>query len=107
MTIAQLARVTAESPAFDAIRSYFSEKSPAAAVANPAEKVSLNPQPLPPRYAETLTQRGISGGADRFDFDDNWCGTPWPHHFPLPGPSPVGPQIDSLRGLDVLVGARR
>jgi hypothetical protein len=69
-----------------------------------AERVSLNPQPLPPgeafvigaaemahsisRMAIESEVRGESSIALVSGFIDDWCGTPWPHRWPRPGPDP-------------------
>lgn len=62
------------------------------------EKVALNPQPLPPAeigaaLVSVLAERAaVAGSYARFVEDvDDWCGTGWPHHIPVPkphGPSP-------------------
>jgi hypothetical protein len=70
--------------------------------ASRAERVSLNPQPIPPgvafvvgaaemahsvvRMAVESEVRGESAVAFVSEFVDDWCGTPWPRRWPWPGP---------------------
>ena len=62
------------------------------------DAVALNPKPLPPAeigaaLVAVLAERAAVGGSyARFVEEvDDWCGTGWPHHIPVPkphGPSP-------------------
>lgn len=80
------------------------------------DKVSLNPQPLPPvdtfQFEAALVAHEVVGLALEFDardgggsglvgqVTDDWCGTPWPRKWPWPWPGPRprrgvdGPQPD-------------
>lgn len=76
-------------------------------ILNRAEAVALNPQPLPPhetlvigaaemahdlvRIAIETEVRGESASGFVREFIDDWCGTPWPHKWPLPWPGPGDP----------------
>lgn len=80
------------------------------AVAHRGDLAALNPQPLPPaeafaagavRMARRLTELAVEADVrgERSgwlgEVVDDWCGTPWPRKWPLPGPWPpldLGPQ---------------
>ncbi len=71
-------------------------------IRGPGDLVALNPQPLPPRErllvgAAVMAQdigriaveqnvRGEKAAGFVSEFIDDWCGTPWPHKWPHPGP---------------------
>jgi hypothetical protein len=96
---------------------------PVAGFASRLDRVALNPQPLPPREAFLLgaaelaheivrTALGIEARGDSSlsfvrDTIDDWCGTPWPHKWPLPWPGPHrgdGPHPEPWDAYDIQAG---
>lgn len=96
--LATISRIT--TAGWQALRSETSSR-------NTSGITALQPQPLPPlerfqvaaaemahefaRLAIEADITGRSGSAIISEFVDDWCGTPWPHHWPIPAPH-LGPE---------------
>jgi hypothetical protein len=92
------------------------------AVQQIADRVTLNPQPLPPgpdpfvlaaaRMANEFAGLAVAADIRRespkewvAEFVDDWCGTPWPSKWPWPWPSPR-PDHDTAVDPDTVSQAR-
>lgn len=84
------------------------------------ERVSLNPQPLPPKASFAFSAATMANELVRLavesevqgrpaagfvkEFIDDWCGTPWPGKWPWPGPGPRSHEGPSPDPWDLAVG---
>jgi hypothetical protein len=91
------------------------------AIRDRGDRVSLNPQPLPPaealqtaaaQMANELVRLAVEtevrgGTAEGFvnELIDDWCGTPWPRKWPWPIPGPRPAEGLAVEAFDV--GAAR
>ncbi|ORA29291.1 hypothetical protein [Mycobacterium aquaticum] len=96
-------------------------------VINGSNEVELHPQPLPPveadqfqvaaavmahRYAQLAIEsqiQGRDGVRIISELVDEWCGTPWPRHWPFPhlhpGPQPHPRPNEDMTAVGRMVGA--